>query len=336
MGVGERVSVEAMALVLHHSRAKGTAKLILIGIANHDGDGGSWPSIATLAKYANVNESTVRRALRELEELDEIRVHLNAGGTHETRGDRRPNRYDLLIACPQTCDRTTKHGGASTHAGRSEQGRVDASTGSAPTHERGRVDAPLTVPQPPREPEPLSSPDGDGDESQLVLVSDNAAALGDPFERWYALYPKKVGRKDARKAYHRALREASPEELLAGLRLYLAADPHREMQYTPAPAVWLNKGRWADDPGALIPARPSRGAPGSIDANVAAGLALAAELAAEEHPCCDTHLPGPTRPNGMGWCCDVNDCGPCCPDCPSCPTLQRDRAAGRELPGRAL
>ena len=33
----DRMSVEAMAIALHHSRATGTVKLVLIGIANHDG-----------------------------------------------------------------------------------------------------------------------------------------------------------------------------------------------------------------------------------------------------------------------------------------------------------
>lgn len=42
-------------------------------------------------------------------------------------------------------------------------------------------------------------------------------------------------------------------------------------------------------------------------------------------PCCDSHVAGPTRPNGMSWCCDTNDCGPCCENCPTCPTLARQR-----------
>lgn len=91
------MSVEAMSLVLNHSTASGTAKLVLIGIANHDGDGGSWPSLATLARYANVDERTVRRALRSLEAIGELRVDLNAGGNESTRNDRRPSRYWITL-----------------------------------------------------------------------------------------------------------------------------------------------------------------------------------------------------------------------------------------------
>lgn len=103
------MSVEAMATVLHHSQASGTAKVVLIGIANHAGDGGAWPSIASLAKYARVDERTVQRAIRKLEELGEIRVHAQSGGTRSTQDRYRPNRYDILVVCPPDCDRSMAH-----------------------------------------------------------------------------------------------------------------------------------------------------------------------------------------------------------------------------------
>lgn len=98
-----------MAAVLHHSKAKGTDKLILVGIANHEGDGGAWPAIATLAKYGNVDPRSARRSIRNLEALGELRVHLNGGGTLATRHSERPNRYDVLVGCPAECDGTTRH-----------------------------------------------------------------------------------------------------------------------------------------------------------------------------------------------------------------------------------
>lgn len=103
------MSVEALAVVLHHSRAKGTDKVILLGIANHAGDGGAWPSVATLARYANVEERTVQRSLRALAALGEIEVHEQAGGASGVPAWRRPNRYEVLVSCPITCDRTAHH-----------------------------------------------------------------------------------------------------------------------------------------------------------------------------------------------------------------------------------
>ena len=103
------MSVEAIALVLHHSNATGTDKLVLLGIANHAGDGGAWPSVATLARYANATERTVQRSLSRLVELGELVVHKQAGGTHDMQDWQRPNRYDVVVACPVTCDRTANH-----------------------------------------------------------------------------------------------------------------------------------------------------------------------------------------------------------------------------------
>lgn len=98
-----------MAIALHHSRAKGSTKLVLLGIANHDGDGGSWPAISTLARYAGVGASQAQRCVTKLVELGEIRRHVQQGGTWDMEDWKRPNRYDFLLTCPDDCDRTKNH-----------------------------------------------------------------------------------------------------------------------------------------------------------------------------------------------------------------------------------
>lgn len=80
--------------VLCHSSAKGSAKLVLLGIARHHGRRGSWPALATLAGYANVDERRVRRVIRDLEELGELVVEQRPGTS---------NRYVLSIQCPADC-----------------------------------------------------------------------------------------------------------------------------------------------------------------------------------------------------------------------------------------
>lgn len=103
------MSVESMTLALHHSRARGTAKLVLLGIANHDGDGGAWPSVDTLAVYAGVDVRNVQRALRQLEASGELVTMVQDGGTGRGPWYLRPNRYQLQLRCPVTCDRTARH-----------------------------------------------------------------------------------------------------------------------------------------------------------------------------------------------------------------------------------
>lgn len=103
------MSIESVSIALHHSRASGSAKLVLIGIANHDGDGGSFPKIATLAKYANIHPRNVVKCLNTLGALGEIIIHQNAGGTLKTPDSIRPNLYEFILACPEDCDRSKNH-----------------------------------------------------------------------------------------------------------------------------------------------------------------------------------------------------------------------------------
>lgn len=134
-----------MAIALNHSRAKGAAKLILIGIANHDGDGGAWPSVATLSRYGQVTPRQTQKLIGELERLGEITRHQNAGGNHLTTEHLRPNLYHFKLQCPPSCDRSSRHRTKNDHL------ILELSTGVSPTtpgvaHDRGGVSP--TTPEP--------------------------------------------------------------------------------------------------------------------------------------------------------------------------------------------
>jgi hypothetical protein len=98
-----------MSLVLHHSKSKGTAKLVLLGIANHEGDGGAWPAVATLMRYANMDRRSVQRAIQKLVEMGELQVLKQKGGNEMTHSALRPNLYRVKVFCPFTCDRSSQH-----------------------------------------------------------------------------------------------------------------------------------------------------------------------------------------------------------------------------------
>lgn len=236
------MSIETLALVLHHSKASGSDKVILLGIANHDGDGGAWPSIETLMKYGNITERSVQDCLRRLETLGEVRRTINGGGTRDQRGDRRPNRYDVLVTCPADCDRTSQH-------------RTDGVQSSV---ERGAVErshgVQSTAPKPSLEPslEPTTKISPDSGSSLLVPEEPDPVVVPDPIEAeftgFWDAYPRKVGKKDAAKAYRAARKTATVEEISAGLRAQLPDLRTRGSAYVPHPATWLRQGRWADDP----------------------------------------------------------------------------------------
>lgn len=93
------------------------------------------------------------------------------------------------------------------------------------------------------------------------LTAEGEGLFGDPapgplrpapvdalFDEWYARYPRKVGKGQARKAYAAALRKvSSPQVLLDGLDAALPDLASREPSYRPHPASWLNGERWADE-----------------------------------------------------------------------------------------
>jgi len=67
------------------------------------------------------------------------------------------------------------------------------------------------------------------------------------FDDFWSVYPRKVGKRDAERAYVRALKVATSEEILEGAKRY-ATDPNRLGEFTAHPATWLNRGSWGDQP----------------------------------------------------------------------------------------
>ena len=110
------MSLEAMVAVLNHSAAVGTQKLVLLGLANHEREDGAWCSLQTLARYANVDVRSVRRALAGLVAAGELEVEERPGRT---------SRYRVLVGCPSTCDRSTQHRDLSTTPDASVPGTPD-------------------------------------------------------------------------------------------------------------------------------------------------------------------------------------------------------------------
>jgi hypothetical protein len=66
------------------------------------------------------------------------------------------------------------------------------------------------------------------------------------FEEFWSVYPRKVGKGEAKKAFRNALKRATAEEIIAGAKRYAASKP--EPEYTKHPGPWLNADRWADEP----------------------------------------------------------------------------------------
>lgn len=67
------------------------------------------------------------------------------------------------------------------------------------------------------------------------------------FDRWYSEYPRKEAKAAARKAFVKARKTATLEQLAAGLSRYRDAVKGADRQFVALPASWLNAGRWEDE-----------------------------------------------------------------------------------------
>ena len=95
------------------------------------------------------------------------------------------------------------------------------------------------------------------------------------FDAWYDLYPRKVAKGDARKAWTQVLRGgADPEVIRLGLLAQIETLRDQQARgFCPYPASWLRAERWADAPDNVRTLRPAVPSPGeAYDPAAAAAL----------------------------------------------------------------
>jgi hypothetical protein len=98
----------------------------------------------------------------------------------------------------------------------------------------------------------------DGDNPTSLIPSNN----GELFDRFWAEYPRKVGKANCRKIWDRLRPSVElSEKIIAAVKAYKRTDQwlKENGQFIPHPSTWLNQGRWEDE----IPAspEPKRGDP---------------------------------------------------------------------------
>ena len=92
------------------------------------------------------------------------------------------------------------------------------------------------------------------------------SALSPEFDEFWSVFPNKVGKPAAARAFVKALSRASFATIMAGLRAYIAGTPVDRAWLNPA--TFLNNDRWADQPAIVVPmarAGPSTPVPSQAD-----------------------------------------------------------------------
>lgn len=69
----------------------------------------------------------------------------------------------------------------------------------------------------------------------------------DEFAKWYAVYPKKKAKGQARTAFKAARKKTDMETLMNGVLRFAAESKGTDQQYLAYPATWLNGERWDDE-----------------------------------------------------------------------------------------
>lgn len=211
------MSIEKMTTVLYHAEVGGSEKVVLLGIANHEGDGGAYPAVDTLARYANIDRRATQRILRRLED---------AGLLASSRRTGASTVYRVLVQCPENCDRTTNHrlvtgGGSDTTGGVSTTGGSDTAPGGGSQTAGGVVQTP---------PEP----------------SYNRQINQYTWQQFWDLYPRRYGSQQAKVEW--AKLDDDEQQLAISKAAEFAMSVEAENpKYTPYPANWLKSKRYLDE-----------------------------------------------------------------------------------------
>lgn len=118
-----------------------------------------------------------------------------------------------------------------------------------------------------KQPEPAADLATHNPQREPSLVSPKREA--DPFNAFWAVYPHKVAKPAASKAFDKALKRATLSEIMAGLEAYVAKTDDRPWCN---PSTWLNQDRWGDQPATPPPRRPPAASQMGISQSQAFGI----------------------------------------------------------------
>jgi len=261
-----------MGWVLDHSPAKGTERLVLLSLANHAGKsptGDAWeayPGIDTIQREARLDRRrTAQEALSRCIANGHIERAVNGAPDGRIPANRRPNLYRILLAQGVPCG-VTPCGWCGVPDGGTPDPPSAVPDGGTPEpgpgvpHRDTQGCRLRTVGVPPDDTQGCRGTAPKPSENRFEpSVEPKTLALdvieGDhvpTFDDFWALYPKRVGKGDARKAWDAAVKRSKPSDILAGLARYVdetSSWPTEERKYIPGGGPWLRADRWWDEPG---------------------------------------------------------------------------------------
>lgn len=212
------MSIEIMNQVWKHSQAVGRARLVLLAIADHQGEIGAWPSLETLARMVNASTRSVQRDIEYLQDIGELKVdYQNA----PTEGRYKSNLYWVTLGVTNTGQGVTNTDLGVT---KTAQG---VTAGGVQSLNRTLNEEPLN----------------------------NYREL---FDEFWKEYPRKSDKRAALRAFKSALNRTSFEDILAGAIRYATDPNLPETRFIKHPATWLNADAWENEPLPAIKKKTSK------------------------------------------------------------------------------
>ena len=194
-------------------------KIVLLSLADNANDNGHcWPSMAAIAKRAGMTTRGAQLIVQRLEA---------AGHIHREQVTGKGCNY--FVHPQETAQAPERRSPPPPNVIRPEPASPPNETAQAP--ERRSPKSSRTV-------------------REKVQASPSPSPSAKPkrdFDRWWQVYPRKVGKGAAEKAYLVACRVVPPDKLLVATEAYAASRADEDPQFTPHPATWLRRGSY-DDP----------------------------------------------------------------------------------------
>ncbi len=195
--------------------------------------GEAFPSQRTLANRLGVTVRAVQKAVNRLVQANYLRVTKQRGRGHT-------NTYAPIVDDRSLITHTIANGGSAFEK--------KNTNGEGNKREPWFLKTRTAVRTEPFE-EPFEEPfDEQSSRSTSVSTLDEQES-DECFDEFWSHYPRKVEKKGARVIFDRILKkgEATPDQLLAGVRAYSRVCNSRDPKYIKHPTTWLNNGCWADE-----------------------------------------------------------------------------------------
>lgn len=213
------MSMELMVKAMKTKVGNPLRKLVLIKLADNANDMGEcWPSYQHIADQCEIGRSTVKVHIRELEKSGLLRREFRRKGELN-----QSNVFHLAL-----------EGGAAPALG---GGAADNPPGAGDNPGGGAGAAPRTS----HSSEPVKEPV----KPKVADAPDSVA-----FDRFWAIYPRKVGKSAAEKAWAKIKVTADLFDLMAAslAAWTLSTDWTKDGgQFIPHASTWLNGKRWEDE-----------------------------------------------------------------------------------------